>query len=200
MCHGSPLLSPASPTLPSHQGEGKGCSAFRDKRKEDDSESLMFSSCSWCNNRTSVCDNRTWLCLLCVCVLVTQSCLTVLATALTVACQTPLSVEFSRQEYWSGFHALLQEVFLTKGLNLCLLSLLHWQADSLLLSYQGSPLDSRLEPKRESQVASCSGNWSQGGVTALIHLHSQSLLGVKIFHGPERDQVQLSQILPRRSL
>ena len=24
------------------------------------------------------------------------------ATALTVACQAPLSMEFSRQEYWSG--------------------------------------------------------------------------------------------------
>ena len=33
--------------------------------------------------------------------LVTQSCLT-LATPWTVACQTPLSMGFSRQEYWSG--------------------------------------------------------------------------------------------------
>ena len=36
----------------------------------------------------------------CVC-LVTRSCLT-LATPHTVACQAPLSMEFSRQEYWSG--------------------------------------------------------------------------------------------------
>ena len=33
--------------------------------------------------------------------LVTQSCLT-LATLWTVACQAPLSMGFSRQEYWSG--------------------------------------------------------------------------------------------------
>ena len=33
-------------------------------------------------------------------VLVTQSCLTV--TPRTVACQVPLSMGFSRQEYWSG--------------------------------------------------------------------------------------------------
>ena len=33
--------------------------------------------------------------------LVTQSCLT-LATPWTVACQAPLSMGFSRQEYWSG--------------------------------------------------------------------------------------------------
>ena len=37
----------------------------------------------------------------CVCVLVAQSCST-LATPWTVAHQSPLSMEFSRQEYWSG--------------------------------------------------------------------------------------------------
>ena len=36
-----------------------------------------------------------------VVVLVAKSCLT-LATPWTVACQAPLSVGFSRQEYWSG--------------------------------------------------------------------------------------------------
>ena len=34
-------------------------------------------------------------------VLVTQSGLT-LVTSWTVACQAPLSMEFSKQEYWSG--------------------------------------------------------------------------------------------------
>ena len=33
--------------------------------------------------------------------LVAKSCLT-LATLWTVACQAPLSMEFSRQEYWNG--------------------------------------------------------------------------------------------------
>ena len=33
-------------------------------------------------------------------------------------------------------HFLLQGIFPTQGLNLCLL---HWQVDSLQLSYQGSP-------------------------------------------------------------
>ena len=37
----------------------------------------------------------------CICVLVTQSCLT-LVTPWTVAHQTPLSMGFSRQEYWNG--------------------------------------------------------------------------------------------------
>ena len=38
-----------------------------------------------------------------------------------VAHQASLFVEFSRQEYWSGSHSLLQGIFLTQGLNLCLL-------------------------------------------------------------------------------
>ena len=36
-----------------------------------------------------------------------------------------------------GWHFLLQGVFLTQGLKLCLL---HWRADSLPLSHQGSPI------------------------------------------------------------
>ena len=33
-----------------------------------------------------------------------------------------------------GYHALLQGIFLTQGLNPCLLHLLHWQVNSLLLA------------------------------------------------------------------
>ena len=40
------------------------------------------------------------------------------------------AMEFSRQEYWSG---LPFPTFPTQGSNLCLLSLLHWQTDSLPL-------------------------------------------------------------------
>ena len=39
-----------------------------------------------------------------------------------------------------GCHFLLQRIFSTQGLNLHLLRLLHWQADSLPLSHLGSPL------------------------------------------------------------
>ena len=39
----------------------------------------------------------------------------------TVVRQVSLSVRFLRQEYWSGCHFLLQEIFLTQGLNLLLL-------------------------------------------------------------------------------
>ena len=41
--------------------------------------------------------------------------------------------EISRQEYWRGCHFLLQEIFLTQGLNP---HLLHWQAESLPLSHR----------------------------------------------------------------
>ena len=41
----------------------------------------------------------------------------------TVDHQAPLYMGFSRQEYWSGYcHLLLQGIFLTQGLNPCLIS------------------------------------------------------------------------------
>ena len=57
----------------------------------------------------------------------------------TVAHQVPLSMGFSRQEYWSGSHALLQGILLTPGWNLHL-CLLHWQVNSLpLVSLRDQP-------------------------------------------------------------
>ena len=61
------------------------------------------------------------------------------ATLWTVVRQAPLSTGFSRQEYWNGLHALLQGISPTQGSKLHLLYLLTWQADSLPLSYLGSP-------------------------------------------------------------
>ena len=55
---------------------------------------------------------------------------------LTVACQAPLSVGFSRQEYWSGLPFPAPGIFPTQGLNP---RLLHWQADSLPVGHLGSP-------------------------------------------------------------
>ena len=53
-------------------------------------------------------------------------------TPWTIACQASLSMGFSRQEYWSGQPFPSPEDFPTQGSNPCLL---HWQADSLPLSY-----------------------------------------------------------------
>ena len=67
-----------------------------------------------------------------------QSCPT-LCDPMDVAHQAPLSLEFSREEYWSGCHFLLQGIFLTQGSNWCLLQLLHWQTGSLPLAPPGKP-------------------------------------------------------------
>ena len=56
-----------------------------------------------------------------------------LANPWTVARQVALSMEFSRQEYWS-VRFLLQEICPTQGSNPRLLHLLHWQAGSLPLA------------------------------------------------------------------
>ena len=57
------------------------------------------------------------------------------ATLWIIAHQAPLSMGFSRQEYWSGLSCPLPGV-LTQGWNLYLL---HCQADFLPLRHQESP-------------------------------------------------------------
>ena len=52
------------------------------------------------------------------------------ATLWTVACEVPLSMGFSRQEYWSEFPFPPPGIFLTQRLNPRLLHFLHWQASS----------------------------------------------------------------------
>ena len=57
-------------------------------------------------------------------------------TPWTVAYQSPLSMGFSRKEYWSvGRHFLLQEIFLNQGLNP---GLPHCRQTIYRLSHQGS--------------------------------------------------------------
>ena len=67
-------------------------------------------------------------------------------TLWAVACQAVLSTGFSRQEYWSGCHALLHPILSTQGWNLHLLHLLHWQAGSLPLA---PPKDILKVPSKE---------------------------------------------------
>ena len=57
------------------------------------------------------------------------------ATPWTLAHQAPLPMGFPGKNTGVSCHFLLQGIFLTQGLNL---SLQHWQADSLLLSCEGS--------------------------------------------------------------
>ena len=67
--------------------------------------------------------------------LVAKSCLA-LETPYTVACQAPLSMAFSREEYWSGLPFPSPGDLPNPGIEPRSPAL---QADSLQLSYKGSP-------------------------------------------------------------
>ena len=62
-----------------------------------------------------------------------------LVTPWTVACQAPLSVGFSRQEYWRGLPFLTPGGLPDPGTKPSSLCLLHWQAGSSPLCQLGSP-------------------------------------------------------------
>ena len=83
------------------------------------SETLMWNSFQW-DVPVGVCYSHVQL----------------FGTLWTIACYAPLSRGFSRQEYWSGLHTLLQGIFPTQGSNPgfphCRWILYH-------LSHQGSP-------------------------------------------------------------
>ena len=74
------------------------------------------------------------LCLSCGGGLVAKSCPT-LATPWTVACQAPLFMGFSRQEYWNGLPFPSPGIFLTLKSNR---GLLHCRQILYWLSYEGS--------------------------------------------------------------
>ena len=61
------------------------------------------------------------------------------ATLRTVARQAPLSMGFSRQEYWSGLLCPLPGDLPDQGLNSCLSGLLRWQVASLPAEPAGNP-------------------------------------------------------------
>ena len=67
---------------------------------------------------------------------VAKSCPT-LATPWTIACQAPLSIGFSRQEYWSGLPGPPPGDLTDPGIELlCLDWQADWQTDSLPLSHR----------------------------------------------------------------
>ena len=84
-----------------------------------------------------------------------KSCLT-LETPWTVACQAPLSTEFSQQEYWSGllfpFPGDLPDSVI-EPMSPAL------QMDSLPLSHKGSPLKPRFHSVKMFLGLCC---WSSG--------------------------------------
>ena len=58
----------------------------------------------------------------------------------TVACQAPLSMGFSRQEYWNGLPCPPPGFLPNRGIEPVAPAALVLQADSLQLSYLGSPV------------------------------------------------------------
>ena len=75
----------------------------------------------------------------CACVLDCFSHVQLFAILWTTAQQAPLSMGFSRQEYWIGLPFPPPGDPPDSGLNPHLLHLLHWQLDSLPLEHLGSP-------------------------------------------------------------
>ena len=63
------------------------------------------------------------------------------ATLWTVACQALLSMEFSRQEYWSRLPFPTLGNLPDPGSNLCLLCFLHLKTGYLPLCHLGSPIE-----------------------------------------------------------
>ena len=101
-----------------------------------------------------------------VCMLSHFSHVRLFATLCTGACQAPLSMGFSRQEYWSGLPCPSTGVFPTQGLKLHLLHLLPWQAGSLPLVPLGKPafnqwlisIHARCHSKRFENMNSCTSH------------------------------------------
>ena len=71
-----------------------------------------------------------------LCVLSRSSRVCLFVTSWTAAHQTPLSMGFSRQEYWNGCHAFLQGNLTTQGLNP---DLAHCMQVLYHMTHQGNP-------------------------------------------------------------
>ena len=87
----------------------------------------------------------------CMCILqLLQLCPTFCNPLRTVARQAPLSMGFSRQEYWSGLPCPPPGDLPTQGSNLSLptpLRLLQWLSGSLPLAPPGKPVDIHIYTK-----------------------------------------------------
>ena len=98
------------------------------------SPALQFSSAVTVHLVFIMCQVRLYVCMF----LLVQSCLIVIPW--TVACQAPLSMEFSRQEYWSGLPFPSPGDLPDPGINPASPA---WQADSLPAGSPGKPTRSR---------------------------------------------------------
>ena len=85
-------------------------------------------------------------------------------TLWTIACQSPLSMEFSRQEYWSRLLCSPPEYLPNRGDRTCVSCVLCWQVDSLPLGPSGKSrfiqICRRCNVKRSPQFSSVQFNHS----------------------------------------
>ena len=71
---------------------------------------------------------------MCVFMLSHFSCVQLFATLWTIACQAPLSMGFSRQEYWSGLPYTSPGDLPDPGIQPASLNVLCWEASSFPLA------------------------------------------------------------------
>ena len=116
---------------------------------------LILTGCGWRPRETANSDSlwiSVWPCCMLhihICILKMHACVhaqslsrvRLFATPWPVDCQPPLSMGFSWQEPWSGLPFPTPEDSQPRDWThvLCLLSLLHWQAESLPLSHLEKP-------------------------------------------------------------
>ena len=94
-------------------------------------------------------------------------------TPWTVAHQAPLSMEFSRQECWSGCHFLLQGIFPTQGLNPFLLQIYCiGRQDSLLTVPPRKPSKKFLPPAVPRGLEFSVKLWNYPGKNTGVGRHS----------------------------
>ena len=131
-----------------------------------------------------------------MCMLSCFGCVRLFATLWIVACQTPLSVEFSRQEYWSGLSCPPPWHLLDPGIEL-LLHLLLWQMGSFTTStsWEAHPVNALVKIKPMSRYTISSMEERRfSSATLFIFCSWFSLLLVSYYHSLLFITVQFSSV------
>ena len=91
--------------------------------------------------------------IMCMCMLSSFRHVQLLATPFTVACQDPLSIGFSTQEYWSGLPCPIQGIFPAQGSNLHLLTSPALTGKFFTISTPGKPKTQRASFQKHSFIS-----------------------------------------------
>ena len=143
------------PSFPSHGSVKSQCllrtmAVCKKKKKKSGKDTLYQLKVP---NTWSPCGRGDHLTPACV-----QSCVRLFATPWTIEPSSLLCpTRFSRQEYWSGCHALPQGIFLTQGSSPRLSRLLHSQVGSSPLAPPGKPWMDKHGTNRSAAVSKWQG-------------------------------------------